>query len=82
MASMFETATRVAIEEIIVKHAKEGKFGYILTKQSVAELVNDFFDLLQTSRNLKSAGDRFINAAAGGAPGAGARSRTPSRREP
>ena len=60
MASMFESVTRVAIAEIITKHAKESKFGYILTKDCLNLLTNDIFDLLLTSRNLKSAGDRFI----------------------
>ena len=58
--SMFESVTRVAIEEIIAKHSEESKFGYILSKDALKELTDDFFDLLMTSRNLKSAGDRFL----------------------
>jgi hypothetical protein len=60
MASMFESTTRVAIEEMIVKNAKESKFGYILSKDNMSDLINDFYDLLQTSRNLKTAGDRIL----------------------
>jgi hypothetical protein len=62
MASMFESATRVAIEEILSKHAKQSKFGLILTTESARDLTNDIYDLLMTSRNLKSAGDRLIKA--------------------
>lgn len=32
MAGAFEGATRAAIEELILKHAKSSKFGFILTK--------------------------------------------------
>lgn len=62
MASMFESATRVAIEEIVSKHAKPSKFGLILSNESAQDLTNDIYDLLMTSRNLKSAGDRLIQA--------------------
>jgi hypothetical protein len=67
MAGAFETATRAAIAEIIQTHAQESKFGFILTRDGLQDLTNDLFDLLLTSRNLKSAGDRFLQTA--GAPG-------------
>jgi hypothetical protein len=66
MAGPFEHVARVAIAEIIQNHAKESKFGYLLTKESFKSLCDDLHTLLMTSRNLKSAGDRFIQS--GGAP--------------
>ena len=61
MAGVFEGATRVAIAEIIQKHAQESKFGYILSQESYQAVIDDVYDLLKTSRNLKSAGDRFLS---------------------
>lgn len=63
MATTFEIATRAALEEIVTKHAQESKFGYIVTKESLTEMVDDLFTLLQTSRTLKSAGDKFLRNA-------------------
>lgn len=65
MAGVFEGATRVAIEEIIKSHLKESKFGYVLTKESLEELKEDVLEFFLTSRNLKTAGDRYL---AGQAP--------------
>ena len=62
MAGAFESVTRVAIEEIILAHAKQSKFGWLLTPESFRELTTDIHQLLLTSRNLKSAGDRMIAA--------------------
>jgi len=76
VAGMFETATKIAIGEIIAKHAKESKFGHILTRESLQELTSDLFDLLLTSRNLKTAGDRMLQ---GGVP---ASPRGASKRDP
>lgn len=60
MAGPFETATKAAIEEIIRAHAQSSKFGYVLSSDGFDRLTADLFALLQTSRNLKSAGDRFL----------------------
>lgn len=60
MAGAFETAARAAIEDLIKTHASASKFGFLLTEDGLMRLTNDLFDLLQTSRNLKSAGDRFL----------------------
>lgn len=66
MRGTFESVTKVAIEEIIRGHAQESKFGYVLSPDSFKELTADLFELLLTSRNLKSAGDRLITGAAMG----------------
>ena len=60
VAGPFEVATRAAIEELIQMHAQSSKFGYILTHDGTRELVDSLYDLLLTSRSLKSAGDKFM----------------------
>ncbi|MBF0442357.1 MAG: hypothetical protein HQK54_10665 [Oligoflexales bacterium] len=67
MAGVFEKATRSAIEEIILSHCNESKFGYLLTKESFEELRDEIYDFFVTSRNLKAAGDRLLS---NGFPGA------------
>lgn len=57
----FEIATRAAIAEIIQTHAQTSKFGYVLSQEGFESLTRELYDLLVTSRNLKAAGDRFIN---------------------
>ena len=46
--------------EIITKHAKESKFGFILTPESFRDLADDLYNLLATSRSLKAAGDKLL----------------------
>lgn len=60
MLPTFERVTKAALEEIVKTHAKESKFGLVLVQESVPRLVQDLYDLLLTSRSLKSAGDRLL----------------------
>lgn len=60
MPGTFENVTKVAIEEIIKSHTSASKFGYIMSEEALMELVSDFFNLLLTSRSLKTAGDRML----------------------
>ncbi len=60
MGGIFESVTRVAIEEILRTHTQSSKFGYVLTAESFKELTDDLYNLLVTSRELKSAGDKFV----------------------
>ncbi|MEN9835488.1 MAG: hypothetical protein RL011_1681 [Pseudomonadota bacterium] len=60
MSSAFEGATRAAIEEIIQSHAQASKFGYVVTADSMQEIVGDLYALFLTSRSLKAAGDRLL----------------------
>jgi putative AlgH/UPF0301 family transcriptional regulator len=60
MKSIFEQTLRVAIRDILAQHATEGKFGFVLTKESYELLVDELYDFLNTSRELKTAGDRMI----------------------
>ena len=61
MSKIFETATKVAIREIIENHAKPGKFGYFLSEDGVLGLTSEIYELVVTSRSLKSAGDRMLS---------------------
>lgn len=66
--STFESVARVAIRELIEKHVTASKFGYVLTETGMEDICLDIVGLMQTSRNLKAAGDRMI---AQGMPSAG-----------
>lgn len=60
MASTFESVTRIAIKEIITSKANESRFGFVMTHDDLQDICEDLYNLLLTSRNLKSAGDRII----------------------
>ena len=60
MVGVFEMATRHAIEEILRSHVHESKYGYVITKDSFEALGDEIFRFLQTSRELKSKGDRLL----------------------
>jgi len=60
MSSPFEQATRIAINELIGKHATPSRYGQFLSPEAQQELCDDIFSLLMTSRRLKAAGDRMI----------------------
>lgn len=59
MAGLFESVTRVAIEEILRMHTQSSKYGLLVTPEAFQELTDDLYNLLVTSRELKSAGDRM-----------------------
>ena len=65
MSGAFEAATRAAIQDLIQTHAQASRFGYVLTHEGFQDLTTDLYSLLETSRTLKAAGDRFL--ATGGA---------------
>jgi hypothetical protein len=69
MAGAFEIATRSAIREIITNLVQPSKFGFVMSHEALDEIGDQIFDLILTSRNLKSAGDRMI-AQGFGVPGA------------
>lgn len=67
MSSVFENATRAALEEIIQDRLHESRHGYVLTKDGYGMLVDDIYRFFKASRNLKEAGDRLLaNMADGG----------------
>ncbi len=62
MSKVFETATKVAIREILENHTQASKFGYFLSEDSLSAAADDLFELIATSRTLKEAGDRFLSS--------------------
>lgn len=64
MAGIFESVTRVAIEEILLTHCNESKYGYVISKEEFGRLQDEILSLFLTSRNLKSQGDKLLGRAA------------------
>ena len=60
MPTLFRDVAGVAIEEIIRKHVTNSKYGFFLSEDALKELVADMFEFVETSRSLKSAGDRYL----------------------
>jgi hypothetical protein len=60
MRGAMESVTRMALEEMIVAHANESRFGYVLSQEGMRELVDTLYEFFETSRSLKAAGDRLI----------------------
>lgn len=61
-SNLLANVTKVAVEEIIRSKTSESKYGYFLSEENFDELVDEILKLLETSRNLKKAGDRFLAA--------------------
>lgn len=64
MAGIFEIATKEAIREILLGAMHESRFGYVLSPDNLETLNDQIFDLFLTSRNLKTAGDKFLGLSA------------------
>jgi hypothetical protein len=60
MQRMVENITRMALEEMVLTHAAESKFGYVISEEGFRLLVDDLYEFFETSRALKAAGDRFL----------------------
>lgn len=58
--SPFTSVTKVAIEEMIRERGSNSKFGLFISDESLEALVGDLLKLMETSRNLKAAGDKFL----------------------
>ena len=56
----FRSVTRVAIEQIIKSCCSESKYGFFVSGEDMERLVNEMIRFLETSRILKSAGDRIL----------------------
>jgi len=55
-----ESVTRMALQEMIVSHANESRFGYVLSEDGMRDLIDTLYEFFETSRSLKSAGDRML----------------------
>ncbi|MBI2601476.1 MAG: hypothetical protein HYW48_00320 [Deltaproteobacteria bacterium] len=62
MKSPFLSAARVALDDIVRKHAKESKYGYFLTEDHLQNLVGELLDFVEMSRNLRVAGDKLLKS--------------------
>lgn len=60
MRGAMENATRMALEEMIVAHANQSRFGYVISPDGLRGLVDTLYEFFETSRSLKAAGDRLI----------------------
>jgi hypothetical protein len=60
MRGAMESVTRMALEEMIVGHSNESRFGHVISQDGMRQLVDTLYEFFETSRNLKSAGDRLI----------------------
>ena len=78
--SPFQSVTRVAIEEMIRSQGSPSKFGIFLTEDEIQELVANLVRLLETSRNLKSAGDKYLSRGQGQETNPGPRPRGSGQR--
>jgi hypothetical protein len=63
MRGAMESVTRMALEEMIVSHANESRFGHVLSQEGMKQLIDTLYEFFETSRNLKSAGDRLMGQA-------------------
>lgn len=66
MRGTMESVTRMALQEMIASHANQSKFGYVLSEDGMRDLIDTLYEFFETSRSLKSAGDRMIQG--GGNP--------------
>ena len=62
MDSPFTSATRIAIEKMILDHATPSKYGHFLSESQLQSLVQTLSSFLATSRELKARGDQFLQA--------------------
>ena len=60
MRGAMESVTRLALQEMIVAHANQSRFGYVLSEDGMRDLIDTLYEFFETSRNLKSAGDRML----------------------
>ncbi len=65
MAGQMEHITKMALAEMIQTHCRESKFGYVLSDEGYRNLIDTLYEFFETSRSLKSAGDRMLSQGSG-----------------
>ena len=60
MSGTMEHITKMALAEMIQNHARESKFGFVLSDEGYRGLIDTLYEFFETSRSLKSAGDRMM----------------------
>lgn len=61
MSRTMENITKMALAEMIQTHATASKFGIVLTDEGYRGLIDTLYEFFETSRSLKSAGDRMLS---------------------
>jgi hypothetical protein len=77
MAGQMENITKMALAEMIQNHCRESRFGYVLTQEGFEGLIETLYEFFETSRSLKSAGDRMLGGPLVNAPA----TRTPTKNQ-
>ena len=75
----FTSIARVAVDDMVKKYLKESKFGYFISDDGINDLVDELVGFIETSRSLKSAGDRLLHGQ-GSSPQGGEPRPMPRRR--
>ncbi len=61
MSGQMEHITKMALAEMIQNNSRQSKFGLILTDDGYKSLIDTLYEFFETSRSLKSAGDRMMS---------------------
>lgn len=81
MSSIFRMATTQAIKDIVQEHAVEGRFGFIVTEESMDEISKKVVDLFEMTLELRAKTREIFGDTSASAPKAAQRSRAQSFRE-
>jgi hypothetical protein len=60
MAGTMENITKMALAEMIQNHATPSRFGFVMSDEGYRDLIDTLYEFFETSRSLKSAGDRML----------------------
>ncbi len=60
MAGTMENITKMALAEMIQNHATSSRFGFVISDEGYRDLIDTLYEFFETSRSLKSAGDRML----------------------
>jgi|OM-RGC.v1.035760129 hypothetical protein len=57
----FDSALKIAIEEIIKNHSTPSRYGHFLTKEDLEKLTEEIANFLKASRDLKEKGTQILS---------------------
>lgn len=60
MSSLFSKVAEVAVDELIRKHLTSSRYGFFMTTDQFDLLKAEVLVFLETSRNLRVAGDQIL----------------------
>lgn len=61
---IFEQATRQAVEEILRENSDRSEFGFFMNEEMMDRAIEDIYQLLAASRQLKARGDQLFSTLA------------------